>query len=166
MLIKKNFLKILLAITLLFGSYVVTFFIFPSLIVDYYRGEDGQTIWVKTKFLPLKKKISDTDKFKAPTLKWAPDKNHVAFYDMVAEKTFTREWALKIINPRIFSVRTIFIGDYKTSDFRWLDNHTIRVYASAGSGVRIYRDIDIDIKSPFVAEDHPTSEYWIAEKTF
>jgi len=63
-------------------------------------------------------------------------------------------------------IKNIFIGDYKTSGYRWIDNETIRVYVSAGRGVRIYRDIDINIREPFIAAEHPTPEYWMPEKTF
>ncbi|MFH1048732.1 MAG: hypothetical protein V1732_03650 [Patescibacteria group bacterium] len=90
----------------------------------------------------------------------------MAFYDFTREEIFNKEWSLKVINPRIFEVKTIFIGDYKTSEYRWIDNETIRVYVSAGSGVRIYRDIDIDIREPFIAAEHTMSEYWTPEKIF
>ncbi|MBU4030643.1 hypothetical protein KJ756_00515 [Patescibacteria group bacterium] len=139
---------------------------FPLSVIDIYRGEDEESIWVKTKFFPLKKEISGTSSYKPPNLQWSPDKNHLAFYDFIREEIFNKEWFLKIINPRTLGIKTIFIGDYKTSEYLWIDNKTIRVYVSAGSGVRIYRDIDIDIQEPFIAAEHPTPEYWTPEKTF
>jgi len=164
---KKKILKILTyAPILIFLIYAIVFFMFPLSVIDIYRGEDEESIWVKTKFFPLKKEISGTSSYKPPNLQWSPDKNHLAFYDFIREEIFNKEWFLKIINPRTLGIKTIFIGDYKTSEYLWIDNKTIRVYVSAGSGVRIYRDIDIDIQEPFIAAEHPTPEYWTPEKTF
>lgn len=162
---KKGILKILaIAPVSVFLIFISVFFFSPSLIVDVYRGEDEQSIWIKTKFFPLKKEISDTSSYKAPNIQWSPDKNHLAFYDFTREEIFDKEWSLKVINPRFFEVKTIFIGDYKTNEYRWIDNKTIRVYVSAGSGVRIYRDIDINIREPFIAAEHTSPEYWTPEK--
>lgn len=64
--------------------------------------------------------------------------------------------------------REIYRGDVRTSSWEWLSNKNVRVYVSAGSGVRVYRDIDIEINNtePFIASDHVSSEYWVPEKTF
>ncbi|MCG2809596.1 MAG: hypothetical protein L6275_04645 [Candidatus Portnoybacteria bacterium] len=146
--------------------YFLMFFIYPSSLIEIYRGNDEKTIWIKTKHFPLKKEISGTDSYKAPDIQWSPDKNHLAFFDFMREEIYNKEWFLKIINSRTLRIKTIFIGDYKTSGYQWIDNKTIRVYVSAGSGVRIYRDIDINIREPFIAAEHMTPEYWIPEKNF
>lgn len=142
----------------------LAFFICPSSLIEIYRGNDEKTIWVKTMYFPFKKEISSTDSYKAPDIQWAPDKNHLAFFDFMREEIYNKEWFLKIVNPRTLRIKTIFIGDYKTSEYRWIDNKTIRVYVSAGSGVRIYRDIDINIREPFIATEHTSPEYWTPEK--
>jgi N-acetylmuramoyl-L-alanine amidase len=61
--------------------------------------------------------------------------------------------------------REIYRGDVKTSSWEWLSNKNVRVYVSAGSGVRVYRDIEINSAEPFIASDHMTPEYWTPEKT-
>ncbi len=151
---------------LVFLVYFLIFFLYPSSIIDIYRGGDEKSIWIKTKYFPLKKEISGTDSYKAPDIQWSPDKNYLAFYDFTREEIFSKEWSLKILNPRTLGIKNIFIGDYKTSGYRWIDNETIRVYVSAGSGVRIYRDIYINIREPFIAADHTSPEYWVPENTF
>ncbi len=163
---KKRILKILIYAPIsIFLVYILVFFFSPSLITDVYRGEDEKSIWIKTKYFPFKKEISGASSYKAPDIQWSPDKNRLAFYDFTRQEIYNKEWSLKIINPRILGIKTIFIGDYKTSEYRWIGNKTIRVYISAGSGVRIYRDIDIDVREPFIAAEHSTPEYWTPEKT-
>lgn len=162
---KKRISKILvIAPVFIFLIYISAFFFSPALIIDVYRGEDEESVWIKTKIFPLKKEISGTSSYKAPDVQWSPNKNHLAFFDFMREEIYNKEWFLKIVNPRTLGIKTIFVGDYKTSEYRWIDNRTIRVYVSAGSGVRIYRDIDIDVQEPFIAADHPTPEYWTPEK--
>lgn len=164
---KNGILKILIiAFLSIFFIYISIFFFSPSSIVDIYRGGDEKSIWVKTKYFPFKKEISGTDSYKAPNIQWSPDKNYLVFLDFVREEIYNKEWFLKIINPRTLRVKTIFIGDYKTSEYYWIDNKTIRVYVSAGSGVRTYRDIDIDIREPFIAAEYTSPENWTPEKTF
>lgn len=145
---------------------IIVFFVSPFLALEIYRGEDEKTVWVKIWGLPLKNEISGTDSYKDSGLEWSPNKSHLAFYDFVREKIYDKEWFLKVYNPRFFQVKTVFIGDYRTSAFKWLDDSTIRVYVSAGSGVRIYRDININEAGPFIAAEHESPAYWVPEKTF
>lgn len=163
----KNIFKISISILIIFAlSYVSIFFLSPSTVINIYRGEDEKTIWVKTKLAPFKKEISGTDSYKFYDLEWSPNKKHLAFYDFTREEIFKKEWSLKIFDPRTFQTKIIFIGDDKTGEYRWIGNHTVRAYEGAGVGVRIYRDIDIDVATPFIASDHMTPEYWVPEKTF
>ncbi|OGH88653.1 MAG: hypothetical protein A3J93_00980 [Candidatus Magasanikbacteria bacterium RIFOXYC2_FULL_42_28] len=155
--------------TLLVIICVFIFFIYyinPSLLVDIYRGEDQSTILVETKHLPIKKIISDTNFFKAPNTQWSPDGKHFSYFDYVRVKWADKEWALKIIDVRFFTIKTIFIGDYKMSEYMWVDDDLVRVYEDAGSGVRQYRDININVKNPIVAVDDYSSGSWTPEKTF
>lgn len=145
---------------------IIVFLVSPFSVLDIYRGDDEKTIWAQIWGLPLKKEISGTDSYKAPDLQWSPDRLHLAFFDFVREEIYNKEWFLKVYSPRFFQVKTIFIGDWRTSRYKWLDNDTIRVYVSAGSGVRIFRGIDINITGPFIANDNMSPTYWIAEKTF
>jgi len=146
--------------------FLIIFFVRPALLIDIYRGEDQETIWAETKYFSFKKIISDTNFLKAPNTQWSPNGRYFSFYDFIRLEWATKEWALKIVDARFFTIKTIFIGDYKTSAYKWLDNENVRVYEDAGSGVRIYRDININIPEPFIASDHLSPEYWIPEKTF
>ena len=164
---KVNKIKILICASIILISVpAVVFFISPFSALEVYRGKDEETVWVKLFGLPLKKEISGTDSYKAPDLQWSPDKLHLAFFDFVREKIYDKEWFLKVYSPRLFQVKTVFIGDYRTSRYKWIDNDTIRVYVSAGSGVRIYRDIDIGADKAFAAADYESPAYWTPEKTF
>lgn len=164
---KINKTKILIyALVIIITVPIIVFFVSPFSAIEIYRGEDEETVWVKIWGLPLKKEISGTNSYKAPQLEWSPGKSHLAFYDFVREEIYNKEWFLKIYRPRTFQVKTVFIGDWRTSVFKWLDDNTIRVYLSAGSGVKIYRDIDIDQAGPFVAVKHESPTYWSPEKTF
>lgn len=144
--------------------YVSIFFIYPQAVIEIYRGADEKTIWAKMKHLQFKKEISGTNSYKFPDLQWSPDKKHLAFYDFTRKEIFKKEWELKIFNPRTFQTKVIFIGDYKTGKYRWIENNAIRAYEGGGSGVRIYRDISIDIAEPFIASDHMSPKYWTPEK--
>lgn len=159
--------KIIVFLVALFSiSFVCLFFISPTTLIDIYRGEDETTIWVEVKYLPIKKIISDDDNYKFSDLQWSPNKKLMAFYDNVKLETFEKEWALKIINPRTFNIKTVFIGDYKTGEYKWLDNNTVRVYESAGSGVKAYRDINTNIDKPVIKVEDWSSGNWTPEKTY
>jgi hypothetical protein len=159
----KILLIILSALTILS---VVMFISSSASFTDIYRGADETTVWIKLKFLPLKKEISRTDSYKFEDLMWSPDGEHLAYYDNTREEICKKEWELKVFDPRLFKTKTVFIGDWKTGEYKWIDNNIIRVYENAGTGVRIYRDIDIDADIPFVASDYMSSEYWMPEITF
>ena len=159
-----KFISLLLFITGLFV--VVIFFIDPSSLIYIYRGADEKTIWAESKHLPIKKIISDTSFFKAPNTEWSPDSKHFSFFDFVRLEWATKEWALKIVDTRFFTIKTIFVGDYKTSEYFWINNDTVRVYVSAGSGAVAYRDININIDKPIIKVDDWSSGDWTPEKTF
>ncbi len=157
-------IKIALLITISVGVCLAgLFFVCPAFLVDVYRGADERTVWIKTKHLPIKKLTSDTDSYKFSDIQWSPNKRMFAFYDFVRLEWATKEWALKIVDARTLKTKTIFIGDYKTGQYKWIDNESVRVYEGAGSGVRIYRDIDINVSEPVIAADHLSPEYWTPE---
>lgn len=72
--------------------------------------------------------------------------------------------ALMIMNKDGSDKKEIYRGDYHTSYWEWLDNQTVRVLRSAGTGVRIYRDININTSEPFIAKDHLSPEFWTPVK--
>lgn len=169
MQIKKNISKVLLIVFLflilfVFAGYLSSFIFYPKDTLYFYRGEDEKSIWVEIKPFGIQKKISQIDCYKADDLKWSPNSKHLAFFDMTREKNYDKEWSLKIINPITFQEKTVFVGTYKTSFYEWISNNIIRVYVNAGTGIRVYRDIDINIREPFVAIDNADSDFWTLEK--
>lgn len=138
----------------------------PSLMVDAYRGDDETSIWVTTRYFDFQRKISDTDKYKFDDLQWSPNGKYFSYYDFVRLEWAEKEWALKIVDARFFSTKTIFIGDDHTGEHYWVDDNTVRVCVSAGSGVRRCRNIDIHVKQPVVAVDDYGSRAWDMIKTF
>lgn len=157
---------LLIALSVLITLSVAVFISPPTSFIDIYRGADETTVWAKLKFLPLKKEISGTDSYKFGDLKWSPDGKHLAYYDNTREEIYKKEWELKVFDPILFNTKTVFIGDWKTGEYKWIDNNTVRVYENAGTGVRIYRDININEKGPFVASDFMSPEYWTPEMAF
>jgi len=167
---KKKPVKIALGIFILLlvitTIYVGVWFFIPAKVIRIDYGEDQTSIWADIKPFGFKKLIYKTSGYKIGDLKDSPNKRHLAYFDSVREKIYEKEWFLKIIDTRTLKVRTIFIGPWRTSFYKWIDNDTVRVYLNGGTGVRIYRDIRIDVPEPFIAADHMEPEYWIPEKTF
>ncbi|MFH1838208.1 MAG: hypothetical protein ABH808_01780 [Candidatus Kuenenbacteria bacterium] len=166
---KKIFLIILEILIGFIGIYFLIFLFSPSSILDFYiypnslEFSDSKELFLKIKPFGPFFQITHTNRHKSNDLKWSLNKKYLAFYENIrelAEKPFSREWALKIINPKTFKIKTIFIGDYKTGEYQWLDDQKIRVYCNAGTGVRIYRDININISEPFIAIEHSSPEFW------
>lgn len=157
--IYKRFAALLLSVI---AVIVITFYFYPSLFVNFYVSNNEESIWVITSPISFNWKILDTAS-ENNDLSWSPDKRHLVYTDFVREVVHDKEYFIKVIDVRMLKIRTVFIGTYHTSHYRWLDNNTIRVYVSAGSGVRIYRDIDIHLKEPFVAVEHQEPKYWVAQ---
>lgn len=146
---------------------VVGIFLYrPSLMIDAYRGDDEKSIWITTRYFDFQRKISDTEWYKFSDLQWSPNGRFLAYYDFVRLEWAEKEWALKIVDARFFTTKIIFIGDYHTGVYDWIDDNTVRVCASAGSGVRQCRKIDIHVEKPIVAVDDYSSGDWMPEKTF
>lgn len=168
----KRFSLIILGILIgLTGIYFLVFLFSPSSFVNFYiypedplEFSDSKEIFLEIKPFGFSFQITHTNHHKSNDLTWSPNKKHLAFFENVmepAQKPFDREWALKIINPRTLKIKTIFIGDSNTGEYQWLDDQIIKVNCSAGTGVRIYRDININISEPFVAAEHLSPEFWI-----
>lgn len=151
---------------IVFAIYGGVWFFVPYKIIDIYRGQDERTIWAEIKFFGIQREISGTYSYKSPNVHWSPNKRYFSFSDFVREEIYDKEWFIKIVDLRTLKVKTIFIGINKTSMHQWIDNDTVRVYISAGTGVRIYRDIDINIAEPFIAINYMDPKYWVPEKTY
>ncbi|MBI5222063.1 MAG: hypothetical protein HY980_01020 [Candidatus Magasanikbacteria bacterium] len=145
---------------------VVIYLYRPSLMIDAYRGDDESSIWITTRYFDFQRKISDTDMYKFADIEWSPNGRYFSYFDFVRLEWATKEWALKIIDARFFTTKTVFVGDYHTGSYEWFDDNTVRVCASAGSGVRRCRNIDIHAQQPIVAVDDYDSGAWDMIKTF
>ena len=154
----KKIIKIFIALLIfVIVTASVAFYFDPSLFVSFYVSDDNNSIRVITSPITFSWKILDTSS-ENNDLDWSPDRKHWAYTDFVREVMYDKEYFIKVIDARTLKARTVFIGTDHTSHYRWLDNNTIRVYVGAGSGVRIYRDIDIHLKEPFVAIEHLDGE--------
>ncbi len=138
----------------------------PSLLIDAYRGDDESSIWITTRYFDFQKKVSDSDKYKFDDIQWSPNGRYFSYFDFVRLEWVDKEWALKIVDTRFFTTKILFIGDYHTGSYDWLDDNTVKVCASAGSGVRQCRSIDINVEQPVVAVDDYASGAWHMVKTF
>lgn len=160
----KKIIKILLLIIVsIIIIIAVRFYFHPSGSLDFYISEDERSLFVQGINFYWVKEISGTTSDKGFGLEWAPDKIHLAFTDAVRESP-EREYFIKIINLRTLNIKTVFIGNDHTNNFKWLDNNTIRVFVGAGSGVRVYKDINIHRSDPLVFVEDVESEDWILMK--
>lgn len=161
----KKIIKIIIVLlcsiaAIIMVIFFVSFYLNPFNSVYVYVGADNSSIWIEGNPLSFRKEVSRTKSYKSSNLEWSPNKNYVSFYDNVRETPdMTREWFLKIFNPRTFSVRTIFIGPWVTGDYKWLDDNTIRAYAGACSSCRQYCDINIHRREPLIFVEKGNSEY-------
>jgi len=163
--ILKVFLFIVIAIVLL---PIITFLASPRQVIDFSDNPVDQKLYIDISFgpietyLPLFKLGSITNNpYSYKFYRWSPDGNHFAYIaDMPeSERTEEKDYKIIILNPRTFQRKTVLISDYKGS-YAWLDNDTIRYFRGAGTGVGVYRDIDINTKQPFIVADHRSPHGW------
>jgi len=151
-------------VAIILAVFIISFYLNPSESLYVYLGDDGSSVWAEGNPISFRKEISGTRSQKSSDIKWSPNNNYVAFYDNVRESPdMSREWFLKIFDPRTFSVRTIFIGPWATGNYKWLDDNTIRAYAGVCSGCKPYCDINIHRHKPFVFGEDGASEHCKAQ---
>ena len=125
---------------------------------------DNEEVVVEINPFEWEIQLTNTQKLKSD-LSWSPDKKSLAYFENIMEpsnnpdRPFDREWVIKVIYPKILQIKTIFIGDSDTSNYEWIDDKTIRIYISAGTGVRAYHDLSINQKTPWIMVDHMSPEY-------
>jgi len=136
------------------------FYFRPSWFVNFYVSEGNESI--RAKIAPFYFSVNIANTSSGPeNIQWSLDKKHVAFFNLDPDwANNSDELSLNVIDARTFRVKTIFIGDYRTSHYRWINNSIIRVYVDAGTDVRIYRDLSINSNMPFSALSHASPEYW------
>lgn len=93
---------------------------------------------------------------------FSPDKQYIGFLENIFEGDYTHYTAFKVYEPLLKQEKTLLIDNYHLSNFEWLNNTTARVYHSAGTGVRVYRDVDVRSSVTFVADDQLAQniEFW------
>lgn len=163
--ILKTFLFIAIAIVFL---PIITFLINPRHVIDFSDNPIDQKLYVDISFGPVETyfplfKIGSLTNYERSYYfyRWSPDGNHFAYIADVpeSERTEERQLATIILNPRTFQRKVILISDY-AGHYAWLDNDTIRYFRSAGTGVGIYRDIDINTEEPFMVEKYKSPDGW------
>ncbi len=100
---------------------------------------------------------------------FSPNKNLIAFVQDVFEEygsDFDRSWALKIYNVSTGEEKTLVVDDARMSAYEWLDNSKLRVFHSAGTGVRVYLDIAINQASPLFTKDYEGSKIWTPDMEY
>lgn len=163
--ILKTFLFIIIGILLL---PVITFLINPRYVIDFSDNPIDQRLYVDISFGPIETyfplfKIGSLTNYDRSYYfyRWSPDGNHFAYIADVpeSERTEERQLSTVILNPRTFQRKIVLISDY-SGHYAWLDNDTIRYFRGAGTGVGVYRDVDINTKRPLIVEEHKTSDGW------
>lgn len=161
-------IKVILAVLVIFCAIWLTVFIMlPDNILDFSlaKTSENEELYVEINPFEWEIQLTNTQKLKSD-LTWSPNNKYLAYFENVMEpspnpnRPFDREWALKIIYPRTLQIKTILIGDSDTSNYEWINDKTIRIYISAGTGVRAYHDLSINQKEPWIIVDHASPEYW------
>ncbi|MDP3997876.1 MAG: hypothetical protein Q8P73_05250 [bacterium] len=105
---------------------------------------------------------------------FSPDQKNIAFIEDVFEKyghNYDRYYAVNVFNVESKREKSLLIDTYKISGFEWRNNDTIRVFLDAGTGIRAYRDISIQISKPlifkdFVASSHKPETFWTPDEQY
>ena len=153
--------------------YILFFLYKPKSVLDFYLtpGDHGEQAEdeVSVDIIPYlySLRLTDTERYKTD-LTWSPDQRYLAFYERVLFEVFEREWALKIINPRTFWVKIIFIGNYHTSRYEWVGDHIVRIFVNAGTGADVYADFDASTLETYDMSDPSSnsSVKWLLIKRY
>ncbi len=146
---------------------MVTYIIEPRHIIDFSTNPVDQKLYADISFGPIETyfplfKIGFIAQYSRPHLflLWSPNGNHFAYMANLSESERTPEkyYAIIVLNPRTFQRKTVLITD--EGNFAWLDNDTIRYFRGAGTGVGVYRDININTKNPFIVANYNTPVGW------
>ena len=100
---------------------------------------------------------------------FSPDKKLIVFVERVFEEygdDWDRYWALKIYNLETDKEKTLIVDDSKMSSYEWLDNNNLRVFHSAGTGVRVYVDVSVHRTFPLFTKDYEGSEIWTPDMEY
>lgn len=168
MIIVKKTLKIFLFIVIgILLLPVITFLINPRHIINFSDNPVDQKLYIDIAFgpietyFPLFKIGSITDHpYSYKFYRWSPDGNHFAYIADVpeSERTEERDYMIVILNPRTFQGKVVLISD--EGRYGWVDNDTIRYFRGVGTGVGVYRDVDINTRQPLIVAEHKSPDGW------
>lgn len=111
------------------------------------------------------------DGFEKNLLETSPDQKKISYYRHLygkplykdEESHFKNYISLMIYDLENKTEREIVRGNFFTRDYEWINGNTIRLYMTAGIGVRAYRDININISEPFIVAEHRSPKFWTTE---
>lgn len=103
---------------------------------------------------------------------YSPDKRYIAFSENVFEENgenWDRYAAVKVFDPKTRTEKTVLVDGHRLSNFEWIEASVLRVYHNAGTGVRAYRDIDVEeFKETLYAQDQVKQglPFWVPDKKY
>lgn len=100
---------------------------------------------------------------------FSPDHRYISFVQNVFDEyggDWARYWAVVVFNPSNAEETTLFVDDTHLSSYQWLDNKTVRVFHSAGTGVRTYLDVFLDQDKPIFSKDFIGSGPWSPDEEY
>lgn len=100
---------------------------------------------------------------------FSPDKKLISFIQNVFEEygsNWSKYWALKVFNLQTGQEKTLVVDDTKMSAYDWLDNKNLRVFHSAGTGVRVYLDTPVNKDQPLFTREFFGSDIWTLDEEY
>ncbi|MBI4653105.1 hypothetical protein HY750_02525 [Candidatus Kuenenbacteria bacterium] len=103
---------------------------------------------------------------------FSPNKQYIAFVQNVFEEygsDWDKYWALKLFNPENITEKILLVDDVKMSSYEWLNNKTIRIYHNSGTGIRSFKDVDIDVIEPIFYKNYKyidNNSFWQIDKDY
>lgn len=100
---------------------------------------------------------------------FSPDHSYISFVQNVFDEyggDWARYWAVVVFSPFDGREAKLFVDDTHLSSYQWLDNKTLRVFHSAGTGVRVYLDVFLDQAKPIFSKDFIGSGPWLPDEEY
>lgn len=99
---------------------------------------------------------------------FSPDKKYIAFLADTSDETRSSYNALNVYDPSTRKEKTLLIDNYRLSGFVWINNNTVRAYRNAGTGVRVYHDIDVRSSETLIADNQPDEgiNFWTPDAEY
>lgn len=121
---------------------------------------------------PLPRQSNDDIARREDNFTFSPDSKYIAFVQDVFDEyggDWDKYWAIKLLEIKTNKEKTIFVDDGKLSNYLWLNNNTMRVVQSGGTGVHMYRDITINQTKPLFYKDYKyldSTDFWQMDEIY